>query len=180
MNKNLVYTSLLLLIGFALFSKKRIIYQTILKKYGDVKARKFKEVEAAVNSLPISKKAKSFVMAQILVETGFFSSKAKVYDLNTNASGIFYTGSAAQIANGATKGTPRPANEGGNYAKFNNLNDWVKEYYRVLNRNAMPLNASNIVDFGARLKQNNYFTDTLAKYQNNLNFFYKFLINNGF
>jgi len=180
MNKNFLFTAILFLIGFSLLNKKNVIYLAIQKKYGELKAIKFKRVENAVNLLPITKKAKSFLMAQILVETGFFNSKNKVFELNNNASGILYTGSSGQISNGATKGSERPTKEGGNYAKFENLNDWAKEYYRVLNRGVMPLNAININDFAGKLKLNNYFTDSLEVYRKNLNFFYNFLIKNGY
>lgn len=180
MNKNIIYAALIVIFGITLFSNKKMIESAILKKYGQTKKDKFFKVYAAIKNLPLSKKVLTFLMSQILVETGFFSSKVKVFDLNNNASGILYTGSAAQIANGATKGSARPESEGGNYAKFNNLNDWAKEYYRVLNRKSMPLNSNDINEFVTKLKENNYFTDSLENYKKNINFFYNFLIKNKF
>lgn len=180
MNKNFLYAAALVFLGITLFDKKKVIYNAIAEKYGSIKKRKFQAVERALKTLPISKKQLEFLMSQVLLETDFFSSNNKVFDLNNNASGIYYTGSEGQLKNGATKGSPRPAKEGGNYAKFNSLNDWAKEYFRVLNRKSMPLDANNIVDFGLRLKNNNYFTDSLETYQKNLNFFYNYLIKNGF
>jgi len=180
MNKNLIYAVLITIFGITLLSDRKMIEAAILNKYGQIKSNKFFKVLRAIKTLPLSKKQITFLMSQILVETGFFSSKNKVFDLNNNASGILYTGSAAQIANGATKGSERPTNEGGNYARFENLNDWAKEYFRVLNKKSMPLNSNDINEFVIKLKANNYFTDSLENYKKNINFFYNFLIKNNF
>lgn len=180
MNRNVIYAALIVIFGVTLFSNKKMIEEAILKKYGQIKKDKFFKVLAAIKKLPLSKKQLTFLMSQILVETGFFDARVKVFDLNNNASGIYYSGSAAQIANGATQGTPRPAKEKGYYAKFDSLDNWAKEYYRVLNRKSMPLNSDNINDFTVKLKQNNYFEDTLFNYLKNINFFYNFLIKNKF
>jgi len=180
MNKNIIAVVILVIFGITIFSNKKMIEAAIIKKYGALRAAKFLKVYAAIKNLPLSKKQITFLMSQILVETGFFSSRVKVFDLNNNASGIYYSGSAAQIANGATKGTPRPEKEGGFYAKFDSLTDWAKEYLRVLNKGSYPLNSNSIEEFTTKLKQNNYFTDTLENYLKNIIFFYNFLIKNKF
>jgi hypothetical protein len=180
MNKNVIIAAFIVIFGLSLFKSKGMIQAAILKKYGSLRSTKFFKVLAALKTLNLSAKQLTFLMSQIMVETGVFSSRSTVFDLNNNASGILYTKSSGQLANRATKGTPRSTSEGGNYAKFENLNDWAKEYFRVLNRKSMPLNANDINDFTNRLKENNYFTDSLETYKKNINFFYNFLINNKF
>lgn len=149
--------------------------QEFLKKYGAERQRKFIQVYAALQKLPLTSFQFTFLLSQILTETGVFSSMSNVFTLNNNASGILYTGSKKQKENNATKGSKRLIIEGGYYAKFRNLDDWAKEYFRILNKGSMPIMATNIKNFGFRLKENNYFTDSLEKYQKNLNFFYNFL-----
>jgi hypothetical protein len=180
MNKNVIIVALIAIFGFSLFKNKTMIKAAIEKKYGSIRGSKFFRVLDSVNQLQLNKKQLSYIMAQIMVETGVFTSRVKVFDLNNNASGILYTGSAAQIANGATRGTARPTSEGGNYAKFDNLNNWAKEYYRVLNKGTMPLEASSIDIFNQRLKMNRYYTELESVYFKNLNFFYNFLLQNQF
>lgn len=51
---------------------------------------------------------------------------------NNNPGGIMYTGSEIQQALGIKKGTARPAAEGGNYAKFDTMQDGVDEVARQL------------------------------------------------
>lgn len=179
MNKNIIAVVILAIFGFSLFSKKSMIKDAILKKYGDLRAAKFFRVYAAIKSLNLTAKQNLFVMSQIMLETGIFSSRVKVFDLNNNASGIYFSGSAAQLANGATRGSLRPASEGGNYANFKNLDDWAKEYLRVLNKGSFPLTANTITEFNEKLVENRYYDIRgAAQYLKNLTFFYNFLIKN--
>lgn len=180
MNKKIFVAVVIVYLGYKIFNKRsKMIFDKILAKYGTQKSKKFKEVFDALNTLPLSKTTMDLLLAQVLNETGMFSSLSNVYDLNKNASGILYTGSKGQKANGATKGSKRMSIEGGYYARFDTLNNWAKEYYRVLNRGALPLKAIDAKDFAVRLKQNGYFTAPLAEYQKNLIFFHDFLIKNG-
>ena len=180
MNKNVIIAAFIVIFGISFFKSKNMIQEAITKKYGSIRAGKFFRVLNAIKKLPLSKQQLSFLMAQIMVETGVFTSRVKVFDLNNNASGILYTGSAAQIANGATRGSLRPANEGGNYARFENLDNWAKEYFRVLNKGVFPLNSSNITEFTTKLKTNKYFADPLDVYLKNITFFYNFIVKNQF
>jgi hypothetical protein len=180
MNKNVIIAAFIVIFGISLFKSKSMFENAINKKYGSVRGGKFLRVFNAIKKLPLSKQQLTFLMAQIMVETGVFTSRVKVFDLNNNASGILYTGSAAQIANGATRGSLRPASEGGNYARFENLDNWAKEYFRVLNKGVFPLNSSDIKQFTTKLKENRYFADPLEIYLKNITFFYNFLVNNKF
>jgi len=180
MNKKLLYSTILNIFGIYILTKKSIIQTEILKKYGPARLNKFNQVLNSLQKLNLSDLKLKFLMAQVLVETGFFDSKSKVYDMNNNASGILYTGSVPQLKNGAKKGTARPFSEKGFYAKFDSLDNWAKEYYRILNKNNSPLDSLTIIDFVNKLKQNNYFTDTLEHYTNSIKYFYDFLIKNKF
>lgn len=180
MNKKVIYAAIIVFLGLTILIKNpKMLLDAMLIKYGKDKRDKFAKVYNAIISLPISKTTIKMVLAQILTETGVFSSSSNVFDLNNNASGILYTGSKGQIANGATKGSKRMSIEGGYYAKFDTLQNWAKEYYRVLNRGAMPLKAIDINDFAVRLKQNNYFTAPLKEYQKNLVFYNNYLTKYG-
>lgn len=182
MNNKFILIAGVIGIAFLLLDKnKNMIQSAIFKKYGTVRSEKFFRVLNAVKKLPLNKKQLEFIMAHIMTETGMFTSRSTVFDLNNNASGIYYSGSAAQKANGATKGTLRPASEGGNYARFQSLDNWAKEYFRVLNKGSFPLTAKNIIEYNDKLKINNYYdTRGAANYLKNITFFYNFLIKNKF
>lgn len=100
-----------------------------------------------------------FLMSQVAHETGDFDSP--VFNKDNNASGIIYIGKPTKQLN-ATKGTKRKASEGGNYAKFNTLTDWAKDYLRIIG--TAPSKATNIVEYAKLLKARGYYTDTLENY----------------
>ena len=180
MNKNIFIAAIIVFLGYKIINTKtKMFFDNILAKYGTEKSDKFKKVFSALNTLPLSKTSLKLLLSQVLNETGVFSSLTHVFDLNNNASGIIYTGSPGQKANGATKGSKRMSIEGGYYAKFDTLNNWAKEYYRILNKGAMPLKATSPEDFATRLKQNGYFTAPLSDYKKNLIFFHDYLTKSG-
>ena len=180
MNKNIFIAAIIVFLGYKIFNKKAsMFFNNILAKYGTDKRDKLIKVIDALNTLPISKTQLKLLIAQVMNETAMFSSTSNVFDLNNNASGILYTGSTGQKANGAKQGSKRMSIEGGYYAKFDTLNNWAKEYYRVLNRGALPLRATSAKDFAIRLKQNNYFTAPVSEYSKNLVFFHDYLTKNG-
>jgi len=117
-------------------------------------ARMFTELSAPARVIP-------YLVAQIAYETGDF--KSKLLKDHNNASGIVYTGRASQ--KNAVKGRPLP--EDGRYfnAKFTTLNDWAKDYMRVLSLKAKPLQATSPDDFITRLKSNGYFTAPVELYK---------------
>lgn len=121
-----------------------------------------------------------FALAQLLHEIGGKFNTGIANSLN-NYSGIKWINKSYQEA---TKGSPvkaservQPANNPLNfYAKFASVAAWAKDYARILNKGAKPLQAANIPDFAARLKRNGYYTDTVTNYTKGLNFWYNRLI----
>jgi hypothetical protein len=105
-----------------------------------------------------------WLLAQVLHETGVFTAKSKVAELNNNFSGIKWLNKKHQIA---TKGSPvppgervRPASSPINfYAKFETPADWARDYYRIVSTfGTKPIiNATDLKDYVKRLKQNKYF-----------------------
>lgn len=184
MNKSfkfgLIFVALILIakgIGSGLKNSKKMIFEVILKKYGQIRANKFKAVYNALETLNLSKNQLLLTLSQIMQETGVFGSTSNVFSLNNNASGISFSGSAGQLSTGAIKGSPRPLKEGANtfYAKYPNLNSWAKDYMRILNKGTMPLNATSTEDFVHRLKLNKYFTDSEANYLKNVKSYYNLI-----
>lgn len=99
----------------------------------------------------------SFATSQVLFETGEFSKKSKVADLNNNLSGIMFINKPG-IQKNAVKGSAFPSKEGKYYyAKFKTLQDWANDYVRVLNLKNKPLQAVTVKDYVTRLAKNKYF-----------------------
>lgn len=117
-------------------------------------ARMFTQLNAPSVAVP-------FMVAQVAYETGNF--KSKLLRDHNNASGIVFTGKASQ--KNATKGRPLPEDPRYNYAKFATLNDWARDYIRVLNLRAKPIQATTPEDFITRLKANGYFTAPIELYR---------------
>jgi hypothetical protein len=101
-------------------------------------------------------------IAQIAHETAGFNSKVAI--TCNNLSGIKYIAKPYQIATACTNSP-----EGNNYARFANYTDWAKDYIRILSMGYKPINAKDVTDFAYRLKQNNYYTDSVANYKAGLN-----------
>lgn len=112
-------------------------------------------------SLNVAPPVVPFLVAQVAYETADF--KSKLLQDHNNASGIVWTGKASQ--KNATKGRPLPEDPRYNYAKFDTLNDWARDYVRVLNLRAKPIQATTADDFVKRLKANGYFTAPVELYK---------------
>jgi flagellum-specific peptidoglycan hydrolase FlgJ len=97
-------------------------------------------------------------IAQLAHETAGFTSRVMTSD--NNLSGIKYIGNSKQ--KNATAGTRSP--EGNYYAKFATIEDWATDYIRILSMGARPIDSTSVYDFANRLKQNNYYTDTVENY----------------
>lgn len=109
----------------------------------------------------------TFAIAQLLYETGRFSTKSSVAKLNNNYTGIKWLNAKRQKA---TKGTPVPVNERSKtnpnwplnwYAKFENFDDWAVDFKRILSlkRSSLgrPIEATDLKTYVQRLKANEYF-----------------------
>ena len=118
-----------------------------------------------------------------MFRTDFNPKTSAVAELNTNYSGITWTGSPAQRATGATKGSVRPTLEGGNYAKYPNVLAWAKDYIRILNLKSKPIQATGVNDFVSRLAKNNYFDvsrpNATTNYLKNVTFYHNLLTKAG-
>ena len=102
------------------------------------------------------------LMLQVALETGGF--KSHVAQVN-NMSGIKWNPKGKVVKGEYDSKIVSP--EGDNYAGFDSLDSWADKYYQIINRGTnKPLDAENIDDFAARLKENGYFTATLASYSN--------------
>jgi flagellum-specific peptidoglycan hydrolase FlgJ len=100
------------------------------------------------------------LLLQVALETGGF--KSHVAQVN-NMSGIKWNPTGNTVK-GEYDSKIKSA-EGDNYAGFDSLDNWANKYYQIINRGTnKPLDAANIDDFAARLKENGYFTDTLSNY----------------
>lgn len=176
MKKEYFLIGIVLYLGYIIGAKKIKMNLDIIKqKFGTLRTTKFEKVYNALKNLPLNDIQFKLILAQVLYETGFFSSTSNVFDLNNNASGIIYTGSKDQLKNNATKGSKRMKIEGGYYAKFPTLTDWANEHFRVLNRKTMPLSANDTNDFVNRLKQNNYFTGNENNYKKGVTMYYNII-----
>lgn len=101
-----------------------------------------------------------FLISQIILESGYFSSNAFIND--NNPAGITWNSNFLKRP-GATKGTLRPSNEGGNYVHFANYSDAITDYLRIVNEKrssnniGKPIEAKDYIDYATRLKANGYF-----------------------
>jgi flagellum-specific peptidoglycan hydrolase FlgJ len=109
-----------------------------------------------------------FMIAQIVFETGWFNNTS--YKLDNNPAGITWNANYKNRS-GASKGSLRSANEGGNYVHFATKNDAAIDYLRIINRSGKlgkPTEATNVADYVHRLKANGYFAGDETQYKNGL------------
>lgn len=104
-----------------------------------------------------------YCIGQIITETGWFSNKS--YNLDRNPGGVTWSKNYINNPNrpGTSKGTLRPAAEGGNYVHFDSWDNAARDYVRVLKLNkglGAPLDAKDITDYVARLIKNGYMSDS--------------------
>lgn len=91
---------------------------------------------------------------------------SKVFISDNNPTGIKYIGKPLTQIN-AKRGTLSP--EGNHYAHFASLDDWARDYIRILSKaKSNPLAATDTADFAKRLKAAGYYTDTVENYVNGL------------
>jgi len=104
-----------------------------------------------------------FMIAQIVFETGYFDNTS--YKIDNNPAGITWN-VKFKNRSGVSKGSLRPANEGGNYVHFATKNDAAIDHLRILNKSGnlgKPKDATNIRDFVERLWANGYFAGDKKK-----------------
>lgn len=132
-------------------------------------------IDNLFNMAGFSDPGKKFALAQVLHETGEFTSKSKVAALNNNYSGIMWINKPG-VQKNAVKGSPYPSKEGKYfYAKFNTPLDWAIDFKRVLMLKNKPLLAANLTDYVTRLHNNKYFTAPVKNYFSGMQKYYNLL-----
>jgi len=172
-------------------NKRKMIFDAILKKYGQDKANKMNAVYDALTKAGMPGSAVKLAISQVMAETGVFSGKQRASTFN-NFTGITWSGSKEQVATGAQKSpvalpnAEQPKDKATGkpivkyfYAKYPNPLNWAKDYIRILSRGAMPINAQSPADFAYKLKLNKYYTADLGQYTKLLTFFHNFLTKSG-
>lgn len=102
-----------------------------------------------------------YFVAQALFESPNLSSH--VAQADNNLTGITYINAKYQHA---TRGLKMPLSESktGYYAHFASLDDWAKDYKRILSFGSKPIESKSLPEFINRLKANNYFTGNETSY----------------
>jgi hypothetical protein len=123
------------------------------------------KIRAMLISQGMNDAAATFAAAQVFHETNGLKSRVSKED--NNLSGIIWLNKKHQ--KNATRGLPRPRNEGGYYAHFATPLDWAKDFVRILRLGAYPpAEATELGNYVQRLKDNGYFTDSITNYYNGL------------
>lgn len=196
MTRNLVFavvlvTLLLISTDLNKDERKKMIFDAILKKYGQEKASKMNSVYDALVRAGMPLNAVKLAVSQVMAETGVFSGKQRASTYN-NFTGITWSGSKEQRATGAQKSPvalplaeqPKDKTTGKPivsyyYAQYPEKLNWAKDYIRILSRGASPITATGPADFAYKLKLNKYYTADLGQYTKLLTFFHNFLTKSG-
>lgn len=118
------------------------------------------------NGVPANKI--QLVLSQIIHESGWFTSAA--YLLDKNPGGITWNPKYKNRP-GASIGRKRPANETGNYVKFDSYDSAAKDYVRIINMDlghGKPVDSTNYVQYADILKKNKYYTEKQKDYTGGL------------
>jgi len=185
MNNKKLYKYLLLTIALVFITKIKSGKKMELLKFKEpVRAKLFVIIDA-LKKEGLSDIQIKLALAQILHETGQFSSKSNVFKLNNNLTGIKFLNKSYQDA---TKGSPVPPGEQEKpetkstnfYAKFKDIGAWAKDYIRILNIKNKPINSNSIDEFHAKLTDNKYYDTRKQKnidnYLKSLRYFYNLII----
>lgn len=130
----------------------------LVAQYGSDNVQRLQSVANALAAQGLSTTTIKYCLAQVLQETGLFTENPNYHATDTlnNYAGI-------SNSNGSLKG-------------YANVNDFVTDYIRILNKAPnYPVEAITIDDFNARLKGNGYYADSETTYGNNLNYYYGLL-----
>jgi hypothetical protein len=185
--KIILLTGIGLLISYLLKASKKSIPKPKIKmssnkfiNFKPAEILKLTSIEQNLINAGFSGDLLNFALAQLLFETGKFTTRSNVAIANNNYSGIKWLNAKRQVA---TKGTPVPPNERYGlptnplnfYAKFADADAWAKDYKRILSFGAKPINATDLKDFVSRLKRNSYFGSKEIPYYNGSKMYYDML-----
>lgn len=113
-------------------------------------------------SVGFPKETVNLFVAQVMFESNFNSNVAKT---DNNLSGITYINRPYQHAQKGLQMPKRDTPNGiGYYAHFATLEDWAKDYKRILSFGSKPIEAKTVEDFVMRLRTNNYFGGNQQQY----------------
>lgn len=181
MNNKKLYKYLFLTIALVLITKfKKTKKMQLLKFKEPVRAKLFVIIDA-LDKAGLNDIQLKLAIAQILHETGAFSKESNVAKLNNNFTGIKFINKKYQDA---VKGSAVPPSERikpetsplNFYAKFKDVGAWAKDYIRILNLKAKPLNSTSVDEFHAKLTANKYYDTSKQKnidnYLKSLRYFY--------
>jgi len=128
-------------------------------------------VAASLQKAGLSGNKLSLALAQVAHETGGFTN-AKIKTHN-NASGITFINNPTKQKN-AKQGNPLPESPKYHYAKFDTLDDWAKDYLRIV---GSALNSSSSADeYAKKLAAKKYYEvssrypNAVANYSKNLQY----------
>ena len=179
-NKYLLLTGGLLLISLVLKAKK--VSTKMFSKFPALIQLKLNALNDSLTFAGVPEEKRKYLISQILFETGSFTAKSKVAELNNNFTGIKWLNKPYQKASKGsdvpTKERKTPASNPLNfYAYFTDFNAWATDYIRILSTfGSKPINATSLVDYVNRLAKNKYFDVTQPNAVNNyykgLKYFY--------
>lgn len=156
----------LILIGAAVivamssFSAATAVFDfgSLASTYGSDNVQPIQSLYTVLSNAGLTSLQVQLLLSQAIHETGLFTSNPNWKNVgNNNMAGITAHGSY-------------PADSGGTYAMYPDLNTFVNDWLSpaVLDKGSYPLNASSPLDFATRLKANNYYGDSLANYSADL------------
>lgn len=137
-------------------------------KFTKPESVKLSILESALIKAGLKDPVLKFALAQLLFETGRFTAKSKIASENNNYSGIKFLNKSYQKA---SKGSLAPPNERVSdinsplnyYAKFASVDDWAKDFVRIIslqrsgNLAGKPVDAISLKTYIDRLALNKYF-----------------------
>jgi len=160
----IVGAGILLLLMLSSFSNmSNYDFSALAATYGDDKAQRLSNLAAVLQTKGLSDLQIRLMLSQALHETGLFTDNPNynLMDNNNNYAGIMKNS--------------RYPNSTNAYAQYPTLDDFVNDWIVVLSMNNQPINASSPDDFVTRLKNNGYFTDAYATYDNAVNNYYNLI-----
>jgi len=116
-----------------------------------------KKVISSLISNGISEDKARLILAQMLVETAGFTHRLAISA--NNFGGI-------KFAPKFNKDSGIKSPEGDNYARYDSIEGFIKDYLRIISRGGdkAPIKADTVADFARRLKANKYYTAEEADY----------------
>jgi hypothetical protein len=140
-------------------------FDSLASAYGAQNVQPIQNLYGVLSSTGLTSLQIQLLLAQAIHETGLFTGSPNWKNVgNNNMAGITAHGSF-------------PADSGGVYAVYPDLNSFVNDWLSpaVLDKGYYPLNATNVQDFATRLKNNGYYGDSLANYSADLQKWYNVL-----